>query len=93
MLAGTPAGEKPKYLLSIAGLYSTAQDYLRFAQMLANGGTLDGARILAPPSVTLMTSDQLPASVKAVDLFSDGSWSSSIPRFATVISSSPSVFS
>ena len=63
VLAGTPAGEKPKYLLSIAGLYSTAQDYLRFAQMLANGGTLDGARILAPTSVTLMTSNLLPDGV------------------------------
>ena len=39
VLAGIRAGEKPRYLLSIAGLYSTAQDYLRFAQMLANGGT------------------------------------------------------
>ena len=45
-LAGTPAGATPKMLLSIAGLYSTAQDYLRFAQMLANRGTLDGLRIL-----------------------------------------------
>jgi len=63
VLAGTPAGEKPKYLLSIAGLYSTAQDYLRFAQMLANRGMLDGARILAPSSVTLMTSDLLPDGV------------------------------
>ena len=34
-VAGTPPGVKPKYLLSIAGLYSTAQDYMRFAQMLA----------------------------------------------------------
>jgi CubicO group peptidase (beta-lactamase class C family) len=63
VLAGTPPGEKPKYLLSIAGLYSTAQDYLRFAQMLANGGTLDGAHILAPSSVTLMTSNLLPNGV------------------------------
>jgi CubicO group peptidase (beta-lactamase class C family) len=63
VLAGTPAGEKPKYLLSIAGLYSTAQDYLRFAQMLANGGMLDEARILAPSSVALMTSNLLPAGV------------------------------
>jgi CubicO group peptidase (beta-lactamase class C family) len=63
VLAGTPAGEKPKYLLSIAGLYSTAQDYIRFAQMLANGGMLDGAEILAPPSVTLMTSNLLPEGV------------------------------
>jgi CubicO group peptidase (beta-lactamase class C family) len=63
VLAGTPAGEKPKYLLSIAGLYSTAQDYLRFAQMLADGGVLDGARILAPTSVRLMTTNLLPQGV------------------------------
>jgi CubicO group peptidase (beta-lactamase class C family) len=63
VLAGTPAGEKPKYLLSIAGLYSTAQDYLRFAQMLANGGMLDEARILAPSSVALITSNLLPEGV------------------------------
>jgi hypothetical protein len=36
---------------------------LRFAQMLANGGVLDGERILAPTSVTLMTSNLLPAGV------------------------------
>lgn len=63
VLAGTPAGETPKYLLSIAGLYSTAQDYLRFAQMLADGGILDSTRILAPSSVTLMTSNLLPPGV------------------------------
>jgi CubicO group peptidase (beta-lactamase class C family) len=63
VLAGVPAGEKPRYLLSIAGLYSTAQDYLRFAQMLANGGALDDVRILAPTSVKLMTSNLLPESV------------------------------
>ena len=33
-VAGTPPGVKPKFLLSIAGLYSTTQDYIRFAQML-----------------------------------------------------------
>jgi CubicO group peptidase (beta-lactamase class C family) len=63
VLAGTPAGVKPKYLLSIAGLYSTAQDYLRFAQMMANRGILDDVRILAPSSVTLMTSNLLPEGV------------------------------
>jgi CubicO group peptidase (beta-lactamase class C family) len=62
-VAGTPAGVKPKFLLSIAGLYSTAQDYLRFAQMLANRGELDGVRMLAPSSVKLMTSNLLPAEV------------------------------
>ncbi len=42
-----------------AGLSSTAQDYFRFAQMLLNGGELNGVRLLAPSSVTLMASDHL----------------------------------
>jgi CubicO group peptidase (beta-lactamase class C family) len=45
------------------GLVSTAEDYYRFAQMLANGGELAGRRILAPASVTLMTSNHLPQSL------------------------------
>jgi CubicO group peptidase (beta-lactamase class C family) len=42
------------------GLVSTASDYYRFAQMLANGGQLDGKRILAPATVKLMTSNHVP---------------------------------
>ncbi|MFP6584748.1 MAG: serine hydrolase domain-containing protein [Candidatus Hydrogenedentota bacterium] len=42
-----------------AGLLCTASDYLRFAQMLLNGGELDGVRILKEESVREMTSDQL----------------------------------
>jgi len=42
-----------------AGGVGTAADYLRFAQMLANGGELDGARILAPAAVRLMTTDHV----------------------------------
>jgi CubicO group peptidase (beta-lactamase class C family) len=38
-----------------AGLLSTAGDYARFLQMLLNGGTLDGTRILSRPTVQLMT--------------------------------------
>ena len=41
-----------------AGLVSTARDYARLLQMLLNGGTLDGVRILAPRTVALMTSTQ-----------------------------------
>ncbi len=37
------------------GLASTTADYLRFSQMLLNGGVLDGQRILAPKTVALMT--------------------------------------
>jgi CubicO group peptidase (beta-lactamase class C family) len=40
-----------------AGLASTAHDYARFAQMLLNGGALDGARLLSPKSIELMTAD------------------------------------
>ena len=41
-------------------LVSTADDYLRFAQMLLNGGELDGARILSPKTIELMLADHLP---------------------------------
>ena len=41
-----------------AGLISTASDYAVFLQMLLNGGELDGARVLAPHTVDLMTHNQ-----------------------------------
>jgi CubicO group peptidase (beta-lactamase class C family) len=41
------------------GLVSTTADYARFAQMLLNGGQLDGARILAPGTIGLMASNHL----------------------------------
>lgn len=43
------------------GMVSTAEDYYRFATMMLNGGQLDGARILAPATVKLMTSNHVPA--------------------------------
>jgi CubicO group peptidase (beta-lactamase class C family) len=48
-VAGTPPGVKPKYLLSIAGLYSTTQDYIRFAQMLANAVRSTASGYCRPP--------------------------------------------
>jgi CubicO group peptidase (beta-lactamase class C family) len=42
------------------GMVSTAEDYYRFAQMLADGGELNGARILAPATVKLMSSNHVP---------------------------------
>jgi CubicO group peptidase (beta-lactamase class C family) len=57
----SPDLSKPPTLPSGGGgLLSTAPDYLRFAQMLLNGGQLDGVRLLAPPTVKLMTSNHLP---------------------------------
>ena len=41
------------------GMVSTAMDYARFLQMLLNGGTLDGKRILGPKTVAYMTADHL----------------------------------
>ena len=43
-----------------AGLFSTADDLAIFAQMLLNGGTYAGARVLSPLSVEKMTTPQAP---------------------------------
>ena len=45
-------------------LVSTAMDYARFCQMLLNGGSLDGVRILSPETVQLMTQNHLPHGIK-----------------------------
>jgi CubicO group peptidase (beta-lactamase class C family) len=58
------AGEKPRFLSGAGGLYSTMADYQRYVRMLANGGSLDGVRILSPSTVQLMMSDMLPEGVK-----------------------------
>jgi CubicO group peptidase (beta-lactamase class C family) len=41
------------------GMVSTAADYARFIQMFANGGQLDGARIISRKTIDLMTADHL----------------------------------
>jgi len=48
------------------GLVSTATDYMRFCQMLLNGGELDGHRLLSPLTVQLMHSNVLPASARTM---------------------------
>jgi CubicO group peptidase (beta-lactamase class C family) len=47
------------YFSGGAGLWSTAEDYLQFAQMLVNGGTLNGKRLLSPRTVDLMGSNHV----------------------------------
>ncbi len=47
------------YFSGNAGLCSTVPDYLRFCQMLLNGGELDGVRVLKPETVKLITSNQI----------------------------------
>jgi CubicO group peptidase (beta-lactamase class C family) len=55
----------PKVASGGAGLVSTQHDYARFAQMLLNGGELDGARILSPAAVKLLDSNQLSDEIRA----------------------------
>jgi len=50
---------KPAWLSGGSGLMSTAADYLRFCQMLLDGGALGDTRLLSPATVRLMTSDHL----------------------------------
>jgi CubicO group peptidase (beta-lactamase class C family) len=51
--------ERTRWESGGAGLTGTVGDYARFAQMLLNGGTLDGRRYLKPETVTRMTSDNV----------------------------------
>jgi len=50
----------PVYFSGGGGLMSSAESYARFAMMLANGGELNGVRILSPATVALMGSQILP---------------------------------
>jgi CubicO group peptidase (beta-lactamase class C family) len=61
--AGEPAAGARRWPSGGGGLCSTALDYSRFCRMLLRGGELDGARILSPHSVDLMTHNHLPAGV------------------------------
>ena len=54
------------------GLVSTAMDYMRFSQMVLNGGELDGVRILAPLTVDLMHRDQTPKNMAGSVLGAQG---------------------
>jgi len=56
--------EKPVMESGGGGLVSTTMDYARFAQMLLNGGTLDGVRIIGRKTLQLMASNHLAPSVK-----------------------------
>src|ERR1700722_5909860 len=66
LLYGHPPTWRDHYPASNGGLFSTAPHYTRFAQMLLNGGVLDGRRYLTAESVRMMstvqTGDLLPGS-------------------------------
>jgi CubicO group peptidase (beta-lactamase class C family) len=74
-LASDPIANKPIALIDVsaqpandsggAGAVSSAADYLRFAQMLLNGGQLDGVRVLSRSTIALMTADHLGTRIAA----------------------------
>jgi CubicO group peptidase (beta-lactamase class C family) len=56
--------EKPAMESGGGGLVSTTMDYARFCQMLLNGGTLDGVRIIGRKTLQLMAADHLGPGVR-----------------------------
>jgi CubicO group peptidase (beta-lactamase class C family) len=70
--ATSPFARPRTYFSGIAGLVSTAQDYLRFCRMLARGGELDGNRVLGTRTVGLMTCNHLPGGRDLASLTDNG---------------------
>jgi CubicO group peptidase (beta-lactamase class C family) len=66
--------QPPAFESGGGGLVATAEDYLGFAQMLLRGGRRGATRLLARPTVTLMTSDHLTPAQKAASPFVPGFW-------------------
>ncbi|OBF61279.1 hypothetical protein A5753_18770 [Mycobacterium sp. 852002-51971_SCH5477799-a] len=56
---GPPHLTPPSFCNAGGGLWSSADDYLRFVRMLLGGGTVDGVRVLSEESVRLMRTDRL----------------------------------
>jgi len=50
------------------GLYSTAADYMSFAQMLADGGTVDGQQVIGRKTLELMHSNHLPPELMPIEI-------------------------
>ncbi|HLF79127.1 MAG TPA: serine hydrolase domain-containing protein [Dehalococcoidia bacterium] len=70
--ATSPYTMNRTYLSGAGGLVSTASDYMRFCKMLANGGELDGARIIGPRTLRFMTMNHLPGGKDLAALNSTG---------------------
>ena len=56
---GPPHVKPPSFCNAGGGLWSTADDYLRFVRMLLGDGSVDGVRVLSPESARLMRTDRL----------------------------------
>ena len=56
----------PNFMRGGHGLFSTMQDYMRFAQLQLNGGELDGVQLLSRKVIDFMYMDHLPANLKPI---------------------------
>ena len=66
--------QPPAFPMGAAGLVSTVDDYMAFAQMLLNKGVHKGNRILSEASIQAMTTDQITPEQKANSPFFPGFW-------------------
>jgi CubicO group peptidase (beta-lactamase class C family) len=51
--------QEPEFQMGGGGLCGTAQDYIRFTQMILNRGTLNGVQVLKPETVQMMSQNQM----------------------------------
>ena len=63
-----PTKTPDTYVRGGLGLFATVDDYYRFAQMLANGGSLDGRRIVGRKTLELMHGNRLPLDLLPFDI-------------------------
>lgn len=71
---GPPPIALPPFCQGGSGLWSTADDYLRFVRMLLNGGVVDGVRVLSEESVRSMRTDRLTDDQKRVPFLGMPYW-------------------
>ncbi len=71
---GPPHIKPPSFCNAGGGLWSTADDYLRFVRMLLGDGTVDGVRVLLPESARLMRTDRLTDEQKRHDFLGAPYW-------------------
>jgi CubicO group peptidase (beta-lactamase class C family) len=76
--SASPYLEPPSLVSGGGGLVSTAADYLKFCQMILNGGEVGGARLLSPKTIQLMSLNHLPGgadlSTLSRSLFSEAAY-------------------
>lgn len=71
---GPPRLQPPSFCNAGGGLWSTADDYLRFVRMLLGEGTIDGVRVLSEQSTRLMRTDRLTAEQRRHDFLGAPYW-------------------